>query len=96
MATGLERQHCANHPERYGHALCMACRKTVCQECATSWDGINYCVACLADRSRGSTERGSALRWIAVLAAVIALFYAGHKMMVWGTALMTRSWSLDS
>lgn len=39
---------CLRHPERHGVARCMACNVAVCQECATRFDGINYCVTCLA------------------------------------------------
>ena len=88
MGVGLERQHCFNHPERYGHAVCMSCGKVVCQECATRFDDINYCVRCLARRGHSTGERASIVTWTLVLAASAGLFYLGPRLMVWGTALM--------
>ncbi len=93
MAAELQRQLCANHPGRYGHALCMACRKTVCQECATHWEGINYCVACLKGLRQASKPRGSVLGWALLGTAALALFYAAFKAMVWGTVLLADPWS---
>jgi hypothetical protein len=36
----------------------MSCGKTLCDECATEWDGINYCAACLARRRQTRTGSG--------------------------------------
>jgi hypothetical protein len=77
------RRVCAHHPDRAGHAACMACRRVVCQECATTWDGIHYCVACLAERRRTAEGRGS---WAGL--ALLALACAGllavtARLMVW-------------
>ena len=93
MAAELQRQLCANHPERFGHALCMTCRKTVCQECATEWEGINYCVSCLKRRRQSSKARPSLIGWALVGTAAVALFYAACKAMVWGAALLVDPWS---
>ena len=91
MPPGLNRQHCANHPDRFGHALCMNCRKTVCQECATEWDGINYCVRCLAGRRRASGERSSVGGWILVGGFSTLLLYLAQQAMVWGTTFLFRA-----
>ena len=91
MATQLGRYLCANHPERPGHALCMACRKVVCQECATEWDGINYCVACLAERGKAAAPRSSLFGWITLLAASGLLFYASVHLMAW-VGVFAASW----
>ncbi len=88
--AGLQRQACYNHADRYGHAVCMTCKKTVCQECATEFDGVNFCVACLLKRRATSGERSSVLGWILVLGASAALFFAGPAIMVWGTTLLFR------
>ena len=92
MSPPLERRHCANHPDRPAHAVCMACRKVVCQECATEWDGVNYCVACLAEKRAGARKRTSAFRWVAWAAVVLALFYGASRMMVFSAALLARMW----
>src|SRR5438094_331428 len=49
---------CVHHPARPAFAVCMTCRKPICQECATQWDGIYHCTTCLAAR-RGATVRRS-------------------------------------
>jgi hypothetical protein len=87
----LQRSNCVNHPDRYGHAVCMTCRKTVCQECATDWDGVFYCSACLAGRRKMSGSRAPVLGWILVLLACAALFGAGPRLLVWGATLLQRS-----
>lgn len=84
----MQKQYCSNHPERYGHAVCMSCRKVICQECATEWEGINYCTACLARRRKATATRVPVLGWVAVLVACGVLFYAAQKAMVWGSALI--------
>lgn len=71
----------------------MNCRKTVCQECATEWEGINYCVSCLKNRRQASKARPSFLGWAAVGTAAALLFYAAFKVMVWGVALLADPWS---
>ncbi|MBI2932709.1 MAG: hypothetical protein HYY16_13765 [Planctomycetes bacterium] len=92
MAAEIQRKRCANHPERYGHALCMTCGKVVCQECATPWDGINYCASCLARRRQGARKGGSALSWAALAATIVLLFFAARTAMVWGAGLLVSAW----
>jgi hypothetical protein len=80
-------ERCAHHPDRPGHALCMACRQVVCEECATEWDGINYCAACLA-RKRGARKRRPSLPRLLLLALVSAgLFALSARLMVWAGVL---------
>lgn len=61
----------------------MVCRKVVCRECATEWDGINHCVTCLASRRGAERAQSSLLAWVAVLLAVGLLFFASLRLMVW-------------
>ena len=61
----------------------MACRKVVCQECATEWEGINYCAACLAERRRVSQASSPAVAWVGVALAVGLLFFLSLRLMVW-------------
>jgi hypothetical protein len=42
---------CANHPGRDIVALCRACQKSCCGECATRRDGVNYCAECIVARN---------------------------------------------
>jgi hypothetical protein len=71
----------------------MSCRKTVCQECATEWDGINYCVHCLQTRRRSTVARPSVAGWVLVLLASGLLFLAAWKLMTWGAVLLAEPWT---
>lgn len=68
----------------------MQCRKTVCLECATQWDGINYCVNCLKQKREATRESSSLVAWIVMLVSIVGLFAAGSLAMVWVGALMVR------
>jgi hypothetical protein len=81
-------QRCAHHPERQAFAICMSCRTTLCQECATQWDGIWHCAACLAKKRRGTRKRSSVAGWLTVAAASAGLFYLSIRVMVWTGALL--------
>ena len=76
------RRVCANHRDRTAHAVCMTCHKDVCGECATEWDGINYCVACLAARRRAERRRSPLLGAISVAAAAALLAALSVELMV--------------
>ena len=82
-AATTPRRACAHHPDRPGHATCMACRRVVCQECATTWDGIHYCVDCLAQRRRAAEGRTSWAGLIVVGLACVLLLAATARLMVW-------------
>lgn len=51
---------CANHPQREALGVCVRCRKRICSECVTRVEGINYCVACLAELSAAGDARAVA------------------------------------
>ena len=91
MALAQGAQLCAHHPERAGFALCMSCRLVVCQECATTRDGINYCRPCLA---KTHAVAGTAGPWrrimagLAMVAASLALFLLCARLMVWAVVLV--------
>lgn len=88
MAQGLKVRRCAYHPDRPGLATCMQCRKVICQECATQWDGINYCTQCLAGMRRTARARAPVGAWAIVALALPALFYATARAMVWALVTM--------
>ena len=83
MALNLKTTNCANHPERMAQALCMQCQKSLCQECATSWEGINYCAVCLEKTRSAAETKSSGLQWAFLLAVVVLLFCAANVAMVW-------------
>lgn len=79
---------CVFHSDRPAYAVCMSCAKTLCQECATQWDGIWHCAACLAAK-RGVEKRESHVAaWIGVSGFSILLLYLSAKVMVWSGALL--------
>jgi hypothetical protein len=66
----------------------MSCTKTLCQECATQWDGIWYCAVCLAARRGGDAERAGFASWIFVVAATLLLLFLSTRLMVWSAVVL--------
>jgi len=81
-------QRCSFHETRPAFARCMSCSKMLCQECATQWDGIWHCAACLAARRGTKRERSRVVSWISVVAVSILLLYLGARVMVWTGAVI--------
>ena len=51
---------CHYHPERAGLGICVECRRVICRECTTQFEGINRCANCLQKRLQaleGPAER---------------------------------------
>ena len=48
MLAGSGR--CFYHPDRSGIGVCVECRRVICTECTTQFEGINRCAKCLAAR----------------------------------------------
>lgn len=48
MIAGSGR--CFYHPDRSGIGICVECRRVICTECTTQFEGINRCATCLAKR----------------------------------------------
>lgn len=86
VSTSIAR--CATHPERPAFARCMSCTKMLCQECATQWEGIWHCAACLAARREKTVARSPAGAWIGVVLVSLIFLYLGARMMVWAGALI--------
>lgn len=66
----------------------MTCAKTLCQECATQWDGIWHCAGCLAQKRGAKVERSRVFSWIPVVALSAVLLFAGARLMVWLAAIL--------
>ncbi|HYO76794.1 MAG TPA: hypothetical protein VE010_10055 [Thermoanaerobaculia bacterium] len=81
-------QRCSVHDQRPAFARCMACTKTLCQQCATQWDGIWHCAACLGAKRGTRVERSPVPAWIGVVATSLILLYAGARVMVWTAAVI--------
>ena len=83
---------CHRHPERPVHARCMSCGRTLCRECATEWDGINHCAACLGERRRQAGRSARPIVALLLLAGVIAgLLFLHTRLLVWVGVLAARS-----
>jgi hypothetical protein len=90
VVAGISRI-CVHHPDRAGFAACMSCRQVVCQECATTRDGINFCRPCLAAQHRTTGEVGRWRAMVGVLVQVTALatlFVLTSWLMVWAVATL--------
>jgi hypothetical protein len=81
-------QRCSFHEGRPAFARCMSCAKMLCQECATQWDGIWHCAACLALKRGAKRRRSPVFSWISVVAASLLLLYLGARVMVWTAAVI--------
>lgn len=79
---------CAFHPQRPAFANCMTCAKVLCQECATQWDGIWHCAACLAAKRGASVQRAPVLGWVLVVGASLLILFFSARVMVWTGALL--------
>jgi hypothetical protein len=81
---------CVNHPDRRGFALCMSCKRVVCQECATTWDGVNHCRTCLADRRARVAPRSRVGSWVAWAIFSAAALFAAARALAWSAAILAR------
>ncbi len=61
----------------------MTCGRAVCEECATTWEGIHHCASCLARLGRRAPAGVALPGLLAVLVAAAALFWALVRLMVW-------------
>ncbi len=79
---------CFNHPDRPALAICVDCRKPLCQGCSTLWEGIHCCVDCLAKRRATAGERSGGLRLVFLTVATLALLAVATILRSWiGAAL---------
>jgi hypothetical protein len=91
MVVAALANTCIRHPDRAGFALCMACQQVVCQECATTWDGINYCRECLAKKGEAARATSQLRIWLtglAMTAISAGLFIGSAHAMVWALAML--------
>src|SRR5437660_681213 len=84
----IPARHCVHHPERAAFALGMSCQSSVCQECATQWDGIWHCSRCLSAKRSATVERSGIAGWVSLIVAAAALLLLSIRIMVWSGALI--------
>jgi hypothetical protein len=88
MPETLQRRTCANHGDRPAFASCKSCRKPICQECATEWDGIQHCPRCLARRRGSAPGGGSWTGWAVLAAAITAAVALLPAVIAWTVAVL--------
>lgn len=66
----------------------MSCAKNLCQECATQWEGIWHCAACLAVKRGAVVQRSPVWNWFAVITLSFVMLFAGARLMVWTAAVI--------
>jgi hypothetical protein len=86
--TSPATQRCAHHPPRQAFALCMSCRKPLCQECATQWDGIWHCSKCLGAKRRATKPQSPVIGWISAALMTLLLLFLSARVLVWAGALI--------
>jgi hypothetical protein len=83
---------CHYHPARVGVGICVECRRVICTECTTQFEGINRCAQCLAAKLKTSAGGKVRPEWSVgnvLLALVgISLLFGG----VFATALLVTTW----
>ncbi len=80
---------CARHFDRAAHALCMSCKLGFCAECATEWEGINYCHSCLAQvRGNVRADRSRFLPLL-TLSLTVVLGYLLTRTIAWGAVFFS-------
>ena len=78
----LARQRCAEHPDRHSHAMCMSCRKLLCQECTTLWEGINYCRECVGRLAAPEVRKSRGLGAVFMIVFAVAMALALVRLAV--------------
>ncbi len=63
---------CQYHPDRPGLGVCVECRKTICRECTTQFDGINRCATCVARLQAEVARLAERVEWTAGSVALSA------------------------
>ncbi|WP_426750697.1 hypothetical protein [Myxococcus sp. Y35] len=79
---------CHYHPERAGLGVCVECRRVICRECTTQFEGINRCASCLAQRLEALEGPGERREWT-VANVVLALV---SMAFVWGSVHVVAGW----
>lgn len=77
---------CHYHPDRAGLGICVECRRVICRECTTQFEGINRCARCLEKRLqvlKGPTERRDWSVGNVLLALLsVGVVYGGFRLFI--------------
>lgn len=66
-------RHCKNHSDRQAYAVCKSCHSPICAECATRWNGINYCQPCLLTIRDSASIAQPKRTWMITMISVILI-----------------------
>jgi hypothetical protein len=92
MAATAAPARCFYHPDRQALAVCVSCRKPICQSCSTLWEGMHHCTACLAERRTTVVSRGAAVRTALLGLLTLGLLAGAAFLRAWiGVALAGMS-----
>ncbi len=75
----IDSGRCHLHSERMGVGVCVECRRVICQECTTPFEGINRCADCLRRRLAALGSSRKVAEWgvgnvLLTLVAVLGLW----------------------
>ncbi len=89
MSLGSGR--CYEHPDRAGLGICVECRRVICSECTTQFEGINRCARCLQARLQALKGLGARVDWSAVgVAQALAAGAALYGVVYWVARALSR------
>lgn len=88
MAATAAPARCFYHPDRQALAVCVSCRKPICQSCSTLWEGMHHCASCLAGRRAAVAGSGAAVRTAVLGLLTLGLLVGASFLRAWiGVAL---------
>ncbi len=87
MIQGTGR--CQYHPERPGLGVCVECRRVICVECTTQFEGINRCARCLQKKLALQKNISVRQEWSAGNLFFAVLGFASLFGVVYLAALLT-------
>jgi hypothetical protein len=79
--------HCFRHLERAGVGICVDCRRVICTECTTQFEGINRCSGCLEARLQQTRTLAERREWT-VMNVLLAVLGIG---VLWGLVAFASS-----
>jgi hypothetical protein len=72
---------CHHHGDRMGVGVCVECRRVICHECTTQFEGINRCSECLGRRLQALAAAEQVSEW-GLGTVLLALFGVAS---LWGS-----------
>lgn len=77
---------CHYHPDRAGLGICVECRRVICRECTTQFEGINRCASCLEKRLKVLEGPAARSDWsfgnVTLALLSLGIFYGGLRLLL--------------